>query len=380
MYMKFSDIPIPEIYKQSADFRFFLTWFEQCLAQLKYDTENILDLYDPQRCPSELLWMLGDTMGYKYDDRMPTAFNRLVMIYFMSMIRSKGSKNGLTLAAEVNLAQFNILEYGKEKDILYDRLEDTSIPVNSVYVTPHPAEGYIDVTYFSAKRPVDTCIEYVRPLGMYCFEHEGVRVDARTKISIDARLTNMNDLAMSAGAAHTGQYSRADYASLQRMSAISNEADSSHRREGAVWYRNSDHEHPRNPYINPGLRALYSLQLSNNDHIVKALIPEKETEPDPIFTLGYGPQDVSLSDPDSYLSPKYVSGPEYNLLYDKVQEESISRDVYTVDSDRTSSATKPRPAVNPIMTCLGDAISVNDINTSYSQNDSEGNIARTDNA
>ena len=114
-------------------------------------------------------------------------------MYFASMIRNKGSKDGVTLAAEVNLAQFNILEYGKEKDILYDRLEDTSIPVNSVYVTPHTSEGYIDVVYFSDEKPIDACIEYVRPLGMYLFQHAGVRYDVRTRISVDARLTDIEN-------------------------------------------------------------------------------------------------------------------------------------------------------------------------------------------
>ena len=48
-------------------------------------------------------------------------------------------------------------------------------------------EGYIDVVYFSAEKPIDACIEYVRPLGMYCFQNSGVRVDSRTKISIVER-------------------------------------------------------------------------------------------------------------------------------------------------------------------------------------------------
>lgn len=214
--MKVSDIAVPEIYKSSADFRFFLKWIELAMERPRHDTENIVDLYDPLRCPEHLLWMLGDTVGYKYDDRLPAAFNRLVLLYFMSMIRHKGSKDGVTLAAEVNLAQFNILEYGKKSDILHNRLEDTSIPVNSVYVTSHPDEGYIDVVYFSEKKPTDACLEYVRPLGMYLFEYAGVRYDGRTKISVDARLTNSNELNTSVGPTRVGHYRRDDYARLQK--------------------------------------------------------------------------------------------------------------------------------------------------------------------
>lgn len=214
--MKISDIAVPEIYRSSSDFRFFLKWFELAMERVKHDTENIVDLYDPLRCPEQLLWMLGDTVGYKYDSRLPASFNRLVLLYFMSMIRHKGSKDGVTLAAEVNLAQFNLLDYGKQSDILHNRLEDTSIPVNSVYVTPHTDEGYIEVVYFSENKPIDACLEYVRPLGMYLFDYAGVRYDGRTKVSVDARLTNSNELNTSVGPTRVGHYRREDYARMQK--------------------------------------------------------------------------------------------------------------------------------------------------------------------
>ena len=149
--MRFSDIPVPEPYKQSADFRFFLRWVELCYTQLQYDIENIVDLLDPERCPASLLWLLGDTKGYKYDDRVNTAMNRLVILYFMSLIRNKGSRTGVMLGAELNLAQFNLNDYAKENPVYEDRIADTSIPVNSVYVTSHTEEGYIDIVYFSEK-------------------------------------------------------------------------------------------------------------------------------------------------------------------------------------------------------------------------------------
>lgn len=375
--MNFKDISVPEVYKaESADFRFFLAWIAACLTKIKYDTEDFIDLYDPLRCRRELLWMLADTIGFKYDDRLPAAYNRLVLIYFMSMIRNKGSQDGVTLAAEVNLAQFNILEYGKESNILYDRLEDTSIPVNSVYVTPHVAEGYIDVVYFSDKKPIDACLEYVRPLGMYLFQHAGVRFDARTKVSVDARLTNMNDLGVSIGPTHVGHYSREDYARMQKMRTADSEVDTTHTRE-PVWYRNSTYEGEPDENINPGYRALYSLQLCNNQHVVNSLMTE------PIFSIGYGPDDVSVRYPEDYLTPPYVDRPiggqerpgtmAWNLRLNRELEESITQDVYTVDDDRTENILKPRPAVNPPMFKVGDAMSLNDENSQYIMMDDDGN-------
>lgn len=296
-------IPVPEVYKaESADFRFFMKWFALSLSKTQYDTEEFFDLFDPLRCKEELLWLLGDTIGFIYDDRMTPAFNRLVMVYFMSMIRMKGSKDGVTLAAQVNLDQFNLQEQAREKDILNNRLEDTSIPSNSVYVQPHVEKGYIDVVYFSDEIPVDACIEYVRPLGMYLVPHAGVRYDAKIRLTIDARLTNSEDLNISISPTHVGHYelkkqssgiyTEEDYSRMQRVEPSDFDGeivrDTQHmsradRRGGSkyiklsdtrkpVWYRNSDYEGDPSKDINPGYRALYSLQLINGEETAQSLM------------------------------------------------------------------------------------------------------------
>lgn len=354
--MNLTDIPIPEIYLESEDFRFFLKWFEAAITRLQFDTENIIDLYDPQRCPKNLLWMLADTMGYKYDGRLSPAFCRLVLLYFMSMIKYKGSKSGVTLAAEVNLAQFNLQDYAKEKAILKNRLEDTSIPVNSVYVTAHTSKGYIDVVYFSTKIPIDACIEYVRPLGMYCFQHAGVSLSGRTKISIDGRLTNIVDAASEEGITRVGHYSREDYARMQKMSNEPEQTVNANHTRQPAWKRNSLVDQRD---VNAGYRALYSLQMSNNEHIVKSLI-------DPIFDLHYGPQEVAVIPYDD--PSKFDEYPKWNLRYNKTNEESLGYDVYTDDADamidprvypNTQYTPRTDPAVNPIMAEIGDAILLN---------------------
>ena len=361
--MRIKDVAVPEVYKQSADFRFFLKWIEKCFAQIKFDAENIVDLLDPERCPADLLWMLGDTKGYKYDDRVNVAFNRLIILYFMSLIRNKGSKTGVTLAAELNLAQFNLTEYAKENPAYEDRIADTSIPVNSAYVTSHTKEGYIDIVYFSENVPIDVCLEYVRPLGMYCFTHAGVRVDSRTKVSVDARLTNANDLSINIGPTRIGHYSRRDYASMQKL--VNQEGQPSVEQRRPVYYRNSDYEGHTTTMINPGLRTLYSLQLSNNEHIVKALLPSTGEVPDNIFSIGYGPQEVSIQYPDNYL--KESDYPEFNLRYDLELDQSLGSDVYVNDPERTTDILNPRPAVNPVMGNLGDAMSMAPNNSKYTR-------------
>lgn len=368
--MDLQSVSVPEIYLSSADFKFFRDWFVNSLTKVHYDTEHFFDLYDPLKCPAELIWMLADTMGFKYDDRLPAAYNRLVLLYFMSMIRNRGSRDGVALAAEVNLAQFNVLSYGEQKDILYNRLEDTSIPVNSVYVQGHTAEGYIEIVYFSEEVPVDACIEYVRPVGMYCTQCAGVQYNGKTRVSVDARLTDLNDLGISIGPTHVGHYSRADYASLQKQQPTSNQVDATDTRR-PVYYRNSVYEtaHPDDrPNIDPGLRALYSLQLCNNEHIVQSLLPS-------IFGIGYNPNEEGMQYRSDYVLPDFEPGVKpYNLRYDRTRETGITADVWTVDS---GTPLDPVPKVNPPMFQVGESIPMDDSNEHYTYYDGNGDIQVT---
>lgn len=347
--MQIKDIPVPECYKESADFRFFLKWFDYALTKIQYDTTNLLDLYDPLRCPKDLLWMLGDTMGYVYDDRLCAAFNRFAMLFFMSMIRYKGSKTGVTIAAEVNLKQKDIDAYGQENDINYNRLDDTAIPSNSVYVEPNIENGYIEVVYFTDKTPIDSCIEYVRPLGMYCFQHAGVRIDSATKISVDARLAFASDATGNIGPTRVGHYSRNDYARLQKMNNEPAQTLNWNDKRTPAWANSSTVPNDATPNLNAGYRALSSLQLANNEHIVKSLFSK------PIFDLGYGPTVDTITTED----PK---NPNYdlrfsNLRYNKTTDDELQQPaVYTLDPDREQHYNAPAPKVDNIMLTVGGEI------------------------
>lgn len=362
--MDVKKIAVPEIYKDSQDFRFFINLFSECLSKVQYDTENVFDLYDPLRCPEQLLWMLADTMGFKLDDTLPIAFNRIVLLYFMSMIRYRGSITGITLAAETNLAQFRIIQDAngytdasgaahEGNAILNNRLDDTSIPVNAVHVSHDTDAGMIDIVYFSKEIPKDACIEYVRPIGMYIGKHAGVRFDSKTKITVDARLTDPTDTNMDFGPTFVGHYRRDDYARMQKETSPWQMDAEDKRRE--VWSRNSKYEGETNPEINPGYRALSSLQLCNNENTFRSLI-------DPIFSIGYEPQNVDVEFHDDYLKED-TGWRRYNLRYDRDLEEAITPktdgvdyDVSTIDPDETESIINPRPKVNDIMSKLGDAI------------------------
>ena len=61
--------------------------------------------------------------------------------------------------------------------------------------------------------------------------------------------------------------------------------------------------------------------------------------------------------------------PVYNLRYDRNQELSITNDLVTLDEDgNPGTILKPIPAVNPIMSTIGDAIAINDVKFSETSN------------
>jgi hypothetical protein len=59
--LKINKIPVPEIYKSSADFRFFLNLFATALEKIKYDIENLPDRVVEQTM-QRLIPMIDDVM------------------------------------------------------------------------------------------------------------------------------------------------------------------------------------------------------------------------------------------------------------------------------------------------------------------------------
>ena len=185
---------------------------------------------------------------------------------------------------------------------------------------------------------------------MYCFQSAGVRFDARTKISIDPRLTSINDVKLSVGATHVGHYSYDDYSRMQRLK-LSDLADAynvqdtegrsrdereSHPQRGnlsdirsEVWFRNSKYEGEPDPDINPGYRALYSLQLVNGDPTLSALTNISNMR-------SVSPSDVSVFDSET--------GEIYDQNYYEAQERT-----------KRSSTEYVEPH---LMGSLGDAMTV----------------------
>ena len=113
------------------------------------------------------------------------------------------------------------------------------------------------------------------------------------------------------------------------------------------------------PSQDAGYRALYSLQMSNSEHITKSLLG-------PIFDLNYEPQDISV---EPYHSMPAADRPMWNLRYDKTEELKHGTDIFT---PRDVDGVKTVPQVNPIMSEIGDAILMNIDTQEFTSNVKKG--------
>ena len=62
---------------------------------------------------------------------------------------------------------------------------------------------------------------------------------------------------------------------------------------------------------------------------------------------------------------KHADNPVYNLRLDKNLENSFTPQVYTIEKQR--SVIDSKPAVNPVMATMGDAISMSTDNKKYTK-------------
>jgi len=100
---------IPEVFwRESDDFRVFLTAIDQAYDEVFDKTERIVDCIDPLNAQENLLPRLAHRLGFVYDWRFQAQFNRLVLYHFPQMIYNRGSITGVTLGAMVNLASIGL--------------------------------------------------------------------------------------------------------------------------------------------------------------------------------------------------------------------------------------------------------------------------------
>lgn len=152
---------VPEIYRESRDFRVFLKLLDIVINSCKYDIDNWTTLYDPLQCPENFLPLLADFIGYRYDTSLSVTENRVIMSEFNTMIKNKGSEIGLRLAAALSMnAQLASDPMSKEYIRAVSQLQFLELFYN--YDT-----GIIRIYYPRDLTKIRDIFKYVRPVGSF---------------------------------------------------------------------------------------------------------------------------------------------------------------------------------------------------------------------
>jgi len=142
----------PQIYKNSRDYKAFLTFLDTVINTTKYEVDNMADLYEPMKCEHKVLPYLAEMVGYNYNISDTIQENRIIIDNFSKLLHYKGSELGIKLAACLSLNSVGKVEEIadlKFLEVLYDR-----------------EHALIKVIYPRENTKVRDLIDYVRPVGM----------------------------------------------------------------------------------------------------------------------------------------------------------------------------------------------------------------------
>jgi phage tail-like protein len=169
---------LPKVYSNSRDYKALLTLLDIVLNLSKYEIDNIKDLYDPMKCPVQLLPYLAEMVGYKYNNKDSVRENRIIIANFAKLIHYRGSEIGIKLAAALSLNSA-----GKEEEI--SDLQFLQVIYNRENAT-------IQIFYPRNYTKVRNLMDYVRPVGMttsligamgfYATEQVGVTTEVDVKV------------------------------------------------------------------------------------------------------------------------------------------------------------------------------------------------------
>ena len=174
---------VPEIYRESRDFRVFLKLLDIVINSCKYDIANWTTLYDPLQCPENFLPLLADFIGYRYDTSLSVTENRVIMSEFNTMIKNKGSEIGLRLAAALSMnAQLASDPMSKEYIRAVSQLQFLELFYD--YDT-----GIIRIYYPRDLTKIRDIFKYVRPVGSFIELILTEFPEPESDIAISARAT-----------------------------------------------------------------------------------------------------------------------------------------------------------------------------------------------
>lgn len=163
---------VPEVYSESRDYRVFLRLLSVLISVLKDKVDRVPTLYSSDECPKDLLYLLADMVGYSLDSSRTTQSNRMIISNYPVMLRNRGSRTGLKMAAALSLNSKSsspsysldsiLIEYDFDKGLI------------KIY---YPSDEELDFDLIEAVRPVGSRIQYIASTIRKNTEEVDVKVD-----------------------------------------------------------------------------------------------------------------------------------------------------------------------------------------------------------
>ena len=108
---------VPYFYRNSRDYQAILALFDLIINVTKINIDTLLDNLDPYKCNYKLLELLASFVGYDYDYKESYDANRLIISNYINMIRNRGNKTGIAMAAALSFNAKDDIERVEELDM-----------------------------------------------------------------------------------------------------------------------------------------------------------------------------------------------------------------------------------------------------------------------
>lgn len=163
---------VPEVYSESRDYRVFLRLLSVLISVLKDKVDRVPTLYSSNECPKDLLYLLADMVGYSLDSSRTTQSNRMIISNYPVMLRNRGSRTGLKMAAALSLNSKSSSPSYSLDNILIEYDFDKGLI--KIY---YPSDEELDFDLIEAVRPVGSRIQYIASTIRKNTEEVDVKVD-----------------------------------------------------------------------------------------------------------------------------------------------------------------------------------------------------------
>lgn len=163
---------VPEVYSESRDYRVFLRLLSVLISVLKDKVDRVPTLYSSNECPKDLLYLLSDMVGYSLDSSRTTQSNRMIISNYPVMLRNRGSRTGLKMAAALSLNSKSSSPSYSLDNILIEYDFDKGLI--KIY---YPSDEELDFDLIEAVRPVGSRIQYIASTIRKNTEEVDVKVD-----------------------------------------------------------------------------------------------------------------------------------------------------------------------------------------------------------